>query len=220
MGGSAGATTGGSGGAPDGGMSTEAGPFVDAGGNGGPIDGGVAGELHGAYVELTCATRITTQFCGPQPGQADQKIMLQFGGQVGTTYDVVLKVWGIVEQQTYSTGMPLGEHLYIGGTETTVGNANYSVYGLQIGATNIWLNRFPTAGGDKVVAMYYTAPAIKIPGGSTIILRHYDKNNHMTRNFDRLSVPEPTPGLMAKIKMQPFDGAFLYIEVASATPVP
>jgi hypothetical protein len=163
-------------------------------------------------------SRITDQFCQAKDGQADQKIPLKFGGEAGKMYDVVMKVWGIVEMQTYKTGMPLGEHMQMGADETMVGNANYSVYGLIVGETFYALNRYPTAGGDKVVAMYYTSPPIKIPGGATLTLRHFDKNNHATRNFSKLSVPEPTPGLLAKIKSQPFDGSFLYIEVVSAKP--
>jgi hypothetical protein len=106
--------------------------------------------------------------------------------------------------------------MYVGGNEMNVGNANYSVYGLYAGETSYFLNRYPSAGGDKVVAMSYTSPPIKLPGASTLVLRHFDKNNHATRNFSKLSVPNPPAGLLAKIKAQPFDGSFLYIEVESA----
>jgi hypothetical protein len=200
--------TGGSSGTSDGGGSPETGTP--------PASGSIAGELHGAYVELTCGSRIDPMFCAPKPGEADQKIMLKFGGEAGKMYDVVLKVWGIVEMQTFKGGVELGEHMYVGGNEMMVGNPNYSVYGLIAGETNYFLNRYPTAGGDKVVAMSYTSPTIKLPGASTLILRHYDKNNHATRNFSKLSVPNPPAGLLDKIKAQPFDGSFLYIEVESA----
>jgi hypothetical protein len=206
--------TGGAGGSPG----TGGAPGTGGMGGAGPVEGDVAGQLHGAYLELTCMSRITAQFCQAKDGEADQKIPLKFGGEAGKMYDVVMKVWGIVEMQTYKTGMPLGEHMQSGADETMVGNANYSVYGLLVGETLYALNRYPSAGGDKTVAMHYTSPPIKIPGGATLTLRHFDKNNHATRNFSKLSVPEPTPGLLAKIKMQPFDGSFLYIEVVSAKP--
>jgi hypothetical protein len=207
-------STGGAGGSPG----TGGAPGTGGMGGAGPVEGDVAGQLHGAYLELTCMSRITAQFCQAKDGEADQKIPLKFGGEAGKMYDVVMKVWGIVEMQTYKTGMPLGEHMQSGADETMVGNANYSVYGLLVGETLYALNRYPSAGGDKTVAMHYTSPPIKIPGGATLTLRHFDKNNHATRNFSKLSVPEPTPGLLAKIKMQPFDGSFLYIEVVSAKP--
>jgi hypothetical protein len=201
-------SSGGTSGSPDAGMVAETGAP--------PASGDIGGQLHGAYVELTCGSRIDPMFCAPKPGEADQKIMLKFGGEAGKTYDVVLKVWGIVEMQTFKGGMEIGEHMYVGGNEMNVGNANYSVYGLIAGETSYFLNRYPSAGGDKVVAMSYTSPPIKLPGASTLVLRHFDKNNHATRNFSKLSVPNPPAGLLAKIKAQPFDGSFLYIEVESA----
>src|SRR3954447_19906719 len=79
----------------------------------------IAGDLHGAFLELECdSEEIEFQFCVPRNmGVIDQ--MLRFGGEDGKRYAVVLEVWGVVERILYSGGKKQGEHFYVGGQSTT-----------------------------------------------------------------------------------------------------
>src|SRR5687768_16612509 len=57
----------------------------------------IAGELHGAFLELECASEeIEFQFCVPKDG-GRRSVTLKFGGAFGRTYAVALAVWGVME---------------------------------------------------------------------------------------------------------------------------
>src|SRR5688572_7724743 len=54
----------------------------------------IAGELHGAFLELECASEeIEFQFCVPKDG-GRRSVALKFGGTSGRSYRVALAVWG------------------------------------------------------------------------------------------------------------------------------
>src|SRR5205814_8215267 len=70
----------------------------------------IAGDLHGAFLELECdGEEIEFQFCVPK-NMGVEDLMLRFGGEAGKRYAVVLEVWGVVEGIRYSGGKKLGEH--------------------------------------------------------------------------------------------------------------
>jgi hypothetical protein len=218
MGGSGGAGgSGGSMGGSGGSMSPDGGAGMGgSGGSGGTPPMGIAGELHGAFLEVKCASRKDAMFC--VPNSANLKIPLKFGGEAGKMYEITLKVWGVMEGQRYNGGMMLTDRFYVGGMGTT---ANYGRYGLKIGETQYWLNHAATgAGGDRTYKMEYTTPAIKVPGQAAIELSAFDPNNHLTHNHQKHVIMPAPEGLTAKLPMQPAEGNFFYIEVASAKEAP
>src|SRR5689334_2048142 len=64
----------------------------------------IAGELHGAFLELECMSEeIEFQFCVPRD-MGIRSLSLKFGGTTGKTYSVVLAVWGVMETIKYKDG--------------------------------------------------------------------------------------------------------------------
>ena len=139
---------------------------------------------------------------------------LRFGGEAGRTYQVVLRVWGVMETIRYQNGRPGGEHFYIGGERHTPMNAEY---GLRAGDPTYWLNHMELTPGDHYTyGIQYTTPAIAIPGASTLTLFVRDPDDFMNTNHMDSQVEDPTPALQARldvIRAQPLQGQFVYIEV-------
>src|SRR5690349_17452344 len=72
----------------------------------------IAGQLHGAFLELECRSEeLEFQFCYPKD-IGKRSVTLKFGGTPGKTYDVVLAVWGVMETVKYQGGELLAEHFY------------------------------------------------------------------------------------------------------------
>ena len=178
----------------------------------------MGGSLDGAFMDVKCMTGRSGGFCRPEM-MGIKNVMFQAGGEPGKTYDVVLRVWAIVEGIAYTGGMPVGDHFYIGGRGTT---ANYGPCGLEIGNQTYFLNRHMQPGGDSTRKFEYTTPAIKIPGGAMVTMFCRDTNNHLTMNSERGRhvIMNPPPELAAKIGMQPVEGHFIYLKVMSSTPAP
>jgi hypothetical protein len=181
----------------------------------------IAGQLHGAFLEMECdSDEIEFQFCVPKDqGVVDQTLM--FGGQAGKRYAVVLKVWGIVEGVLYSGGKALGEHFYAGGMGTTPMTAEY---GLRVGNQTYYLNHFEMGAGDHYTyGMTYQTPAITIPGATPLVLYVHSPDQIVNTNHMQNEVMDPTPALadrLAKIQGEKVQGQFVYIEVQSAKLAP
>jgi hypothetical protein len=181
----------------------------------------IAGELQGAFLQVDCASpEIELQYCHPKD-KGIQNLTFKFGGQPGKIYDVVLRVWGVVEGVRYTGGKPGGEHFYIGGKGSTPGTAEY---GLVVGAQTYYLNYYEQDGGEHYTygVSYQTVP-IPIPGGTVLGLYVHDPDDFMNTNHMDSNAANPSPGLLTHleaIKSQPLQGQYVYLEVASATPAP
>jgi hypothetical protein len=176
---------------------------------------GIEGELHGAFLELECASgEIEMQFCEPED-MGKRTLMLRFGGDPARTYAVGLRVWGVVEGVKYQEGEKAGYHFYIGGRSGTPETAEYI---LEVGGQRYHLNHFENGAGEHYTyAIEYTAPAIPIPGASTVRLSVDSPDNLVNTNHMEIKVAAPPPALRQKLeKMQddPLDWQYVYLEVA------
>jgi hypothetical protein len=180
----------------------------------------IAGELDGAFLEPKCTDTPRNGFCH-HSGVIEQKI--KFGGEAGKTYDVTLKVWGIMEGIRFSGGEPAGDHFYTGGMSIT---PRYSPCALKVTDKNYYLNRKEDRANDKVYKFEYITPAIKIPGQAELRLFCVDDTSkHISINNPpplgqaangRHTIDNPPERLKAKLGMQPYAFLFTYLEVASA----
>lgn len=178
----------------------------------------IAGQLHGAFLELECmSAEIEFQFCYPKD-MGKRMLTLEFGGVPGKTYLVSLAVWGVMETVKYQGGMLFGEHFYVGGTSGTPDTAEY---GLEIAGQNYFLNYQDIGAGEHYTyGIQYESPPIPIPGGATITLFARDPNNYINTNHMDSKVTDPPPRLreqLLRIMMEPVQAQFIYVEVASAT---
>jgi hypothetical protein len=174
----------------------------------------VAGELHGAFLRVECASEeIELQFCHPQD-KGKREIPLRIGGEFGRTYQLTLRVWGVMETIRYVGGMAAGEHFYIGGRRETPMTAEY---GLRTTTQSYWLNHMQLSPGDHYTyGIQYTAPPITLVGGSTVTLFVNDPDDFMNTNHMDSLPEEAPPALQARldvIRNQRLMGQFVYIEV-------
>jgi hypothetical protein len=181
----------------------------------------IAGELQGAFLQVDCASpEIELQYCHPKD-KGIQNLTFKFGGQTGKIYDVVLRVWGVVEGVRYTGGKPGGEHFYIGGKGSTPGTAEY---GLVVGKQTYYLNYYEQDGGEHYTyGVSYQTVSIPIPGGAVIGLYVHDPDDFMNTNHMDSNAANPSPGLLTHleaIKSQPLQGQYVYLEIASATLAP
>jgi hypothetical protein len=182
-----------------------------------PAEAAIAGQLHGAFLELECRSEeIEFQFCFPKD-MGKRSVTLQFGGTPGKTYDVVLSVWGVMETVHYQGGTLYGEHFYEGGTSGTPDTAEY---GLSFGDKTYYLNyQVIGAGEHYTYGIQYDSPAIAIPGGAVITLFGRDPNDYINTNHMDSKVTDPPPRLreqLRRIMMEPVQAQFVYVEVKSA----
>ena len=177
----------------------------------------IAGALHGAFLELPCAgPELEFQFCVPAD-MGQRSLSLKFGGQPGTTYAVVLSVWGVMETIKFQGGTLAGDAFYIGGASGTPDTADY---GLEVGAQSYHFNyRDLGAGEHYTYGIQYDTPPIPIPGGATLTLYVRSPDDLINTNHMDSTVTDPPPRLqdeLARIMMEPVQGQFIYLEVKSA----
>ena len=205
-------------------------PADDAAGGGGE-DGGfppptaaavaIAGQLHGAYLELECAgPEIELQYCVPKD-RGIKELSLRFGGQFGLMYAVTLRVYGVVEGPTYRDGMKAGDNFYIGGRS---GTPRTALWGLTVAAARTYhLNHFEIGAGDHYTyTVEYETPPLVIPGGASLVLFVRDPDNFVNTNHMDNAPMYPPPGLqrhLDRMKMQTLQTQFVYLEVGKVEPV-
>jgi hypothetical protein len=182
-----------------------------------PETAAIAGQLHGAFLELECASEeIEFQFCVPRD-RGQRSLTLKFGGEPGRSYAVVLAVWGVMETIKYKGGMLYGEAFYAGGTPDTPMTAEY---GLEIAGQTYFLNyREIGAGEHYTYGIQYETPPLLIPGGTTVKLFVRDPDNFVNTNHMQSMVTDPPPRLreqLRRIDMEMPQSQFVYVEVKSA----
>jgi hypothetical protein len=180
----------------------------------------IAGELHGAFLEMECVgEEIELQFCIPKDKAID--LPLKFGGETGKRYAVALKVWGVVEGVLYTGGKQLGENFYAGGEGTTPKTASW---GLIAGGQTYYLNHFVMGAGEHYTyGITYETPPIPIDGASTLTFFVHSPDEIINTNHMQNVVIDPTVALqdrLAKIESEHVQGQFIYLEVVSAKLMP
>ena len=133
--------TGGTSGATDGGAQSSSGSKPDAAtpadsGSGGEVPSdaallGIASQLQGFRIELPCDTMTTeTGVCTTTATVDKQTHSLALGGDPGTTYDVELRVRGVVEWMTYSGCAASAQAPFcIGGSKL---DTTFNIYSLSV----------------------------------------------------------------------------------------
>jgi hypothetical protein len=182
-----------------------------------PETAAIAGQLHGAFLQLECLSEeMELQYCIPRD-LGIRSLALKFGGVPGTTYSVVLAVWGVMETVKYKDGTLLGEHFYRGGSSGTPMTAEY---GLEIAGQTYFLNYQDVGAGEHYTyGIQYQTPAIPIPGGAVVTLFVRDPDNYVNTNHMDSRVTNPPPRLREEIRRIMMDQPqtqFVYVEVKSA----
>jgi hypothetical protein len=177
----------------------------------------IAGELHGVFLELECASEeFEFQFCIPKD-QGKRSVTVKFGGESGKLYDVALRVWGVMETIKYQEGTLIPPAFYVGGRPGTPDTAEY---GLQIGSQTYYLNYQDVGAGEHYTyGIQYSTPPIVIPGGASVTLFVRDPDNYVNTNHMQSMVTDPPPRLREQLKRilaQTLQGQFVYVEVKSA----
>ena len=161
---------------------------------------------------------------------------LTFGGTAGKTYDVTVRIRGVVETKHYLNGVKDTAHdgFYVGGEP--MGAGYFGVYMLWVSAPTVqasalgpgqyfYLNAIDHNEGYFSFPVDYTV-TISIAAGAEVRFLVNDPNCMMSRNCDANSVSggTPTTGVCNTITLpdppaavaQPYDGQFIVMNVVSA----
>jgi hypothetical protein len=194
-----------------------------------PLAVAAAGKLHGFLHKLKCGDAQDARSCKLSPDQERSRTDVVLAGDPSTTYDLELRVRGLVEPRRYTGGAladPANKWFYAGGAPDPLrkgGGHAYNIYQLSISEPkqDYFLNRdtddYLGSGylpGHTIYKLDYTV-TIKARGGATISVITDDlARSGMINNADKQVVE----GVPASLIEQPWDGQFFYLEVESITP--
>ncbi len=179
--GSGGAAVSPSGGAPSGGQDGSGGADTSSGGETQVDPTSFAAGLHELFIHDACT--------GVQPSQPDTcthgqliEESVTFGGEPGTTYDLTLRIRGLLEPTNIVGGTaPLPEHPYfvIGGT---VGAADYAQWQIEVEepAEIYYLNHYPQT--SHTIYKEDFEVTIPVAAGSEVTVRTVDGNDRQIDN--------------------------------------
>ncbi len=139
-----------------------------------------------------------------------REIVRTFAGQAGTTYDVTLRVRGVVEPKNFTGGEVRHEHFQAGGTPV---KNDYNFYSLRVSDPEgtYTFNRSEQKVGHYTFPIDY-AVTIPIRAGATVTMGAYDSNDVAIANHEHhvIGGAPPAPA--------PFDGQFFQLDVESVQP--
>ncbi|HEY4057437.1 MAG TPA: LamG domain-containing protein [Kofleriaceae bacterium] len=179
-----------------------------------PVCVNIAGSLSGLLWKLPCdASTVTATSCSTVPTSTSSATL---AGTTGVTYDVTVRVRGIVEDRTYPNGCKDG-YLGTGGPDNAAGDA-FNIYKLSISspAQNYYVNS-ATSGTATVHSLDYSF-SFRADAGATVTLSAASIDNLEIPNTDgagnAVSVTDAT-GLNVT---QPYNGQFVQLDVTSIVP--
>jgi hypothetical protein len=208
--------TGGSGGSAAGSGGTGGSDAAGGGGTGGTGGSGGGGSLlelasdfDGLRIEVLCnGTVYQPEVCGVDADQDVQSFDKAFGGEAATTYDVTLRVRGVVEPMTY-TGGTKTDRFYVGGMKQ---DPEWNIYSLVVTApAQSYFFNASDAVGYEIDTVDYEV-TIPMQGGTALTFGVNGQNQHTIANFEDLVVPDIPPA------PDPIDGQFLQFDVISVVP--
>lgn len=199
------------GGNPSSGAAAALGGATNTGGGGASSSGSA---LDGFRIEIPCIDHFETNACHTLPADAVISRTLTFGGTPGTTYEVTLRVRGLVEAKPITGGT--GDSWFVvGGTAND--NAHETALKLSVAspAQHYFFNKHEVM-GDVLYKVDYMAK-IKVEGGSSITFTANDivpagDQGDIASNWN-LQVVEGIPPAPL-----PFDGQFVQFNVVSVNP--
>lgn len=177
-----------------------------------------AASLTGLRLEVPCANpkfNADTE-CHWDPGllqtadpawKLKREIVREFGGKPYCTYDLTLRVRGVVEPKNFSGGTVQFDHFQTGGTPV---KNDYNFYSLHVSApeATYTFNRNEQKVGHYVFAIDYQV-TIPVRGRATLTMGAYDSNDVAIANHEHIVVAGVPPA------PQPFDGQFFQLDVVS-----
>jgi hypothetical protein len=167
----------------------------------------VASDIVGLRVEAPC-TNGGNPVCTSSNAFSESVTM---GGESGVTYDVTLRIRGVVEEKTYTGGLPSGRFL-TGGDPAADG---YNVTKLEVSepAGTYHLNA-GTSGVERVWELDETA-TIPIRAGATVTLSVLPLDGLQIANNDGTGQPVIPSGLPPA--PDPFPGQFVQLDVVATS---
>lgn len=183
-----------------------------------------AQQIDAQRLELPCVARIATpELCEtvanhvmtcPMGGKIVKRTF-NMGGEAGTTYNVTLRVRGVLEPKVYMGGKAAQNHLYIGGSPVVSG---YNDFGLKVSspAQTYYFNAVDEMTGEKYQSFAIdTKHVVQIEGGATITLQAHDPDCAGVRNCQTF-MPECKPFVVAGVAPAAgFNGQFLQVDVVA-----
>jgi hypothetical protein len=195
-----------------------------------PLGPEAAGKLHGFLHKLKCGEAQDARSCKLSPDQERSRLDVVIPGDPGTTYQVRLRVRGLVEPRRYSGGQlvdPANKWLYKGGAPDPLRKNNgqaYNIYQIAVSEPkqDYFLNRDTDDHlGGGYVPSHSTFKIdyplnLTVKGGATVsVITDDEAKSGMINNADKQVVD----GVPATLIEQPWDGQFFYLEVESITPL-
>jgi hypothetical protein len=170
----------------------------------------VAGTLDGLLWLLPCAPGATGTSCATTPTTSATATM---GGTPGVTYDVTVRLRGVIEQKTYPAGCTSGAWSSGG----SINGDPYNVYRITVSspAQTYYVN----AGTSNIThtwALDYQQ-TFRVDAGATVTLFADAVDGAEIRNLDATGTPISIPGVAVA---QPYDGQFVQLDVVAVTPDP
>jgi hypothetical protein len=161
--------------------------------------------LDGLAVVLPCITALSNGW-GCSIDAAPDVQTRTVDGDPATTYAVTLRVRGVIEQNGFDNGAPLGA-AYEGGNET---NASWAVFRIDVSdpPEHYFLN--PGAAGTQHCFVLDYAVELPVAGGAEVVLTADGGDTAQTLNIDASGTPLSVPGAIVK---QPYDGQWVQIDV-------
>jgi len=182
--------------------------YVDQGGS--CVD--VAASLNGLRWELPCTDSHSGPGCDTLSAPVSTATTL--GGASGTTYDVVLRFRGVIEQRTYSGGTQDG-YWYVGG-DTPDRADPFDIYSLSISSPpqQYYVNA-GTSFQNNCFSVDYTE-TVQMDAGAWVTLTADPVEGTEISNRDPNGAPLVVPGIAPAPAA--YDGQFLQVDVVSTTP--
>ncbi len=147
-------------------------------------------------------------------------VVIVLGGNSAVTYNVTLRIRGLVEWKDYSGGTQ-DSHFYTGGAGADPGslgsNPLRNTYSLEVSlpAQHYFLNAYTSGTVDGVFVVDYNH-VVQMKGGSTLTLKARSIDNLQFPN-DTMKVVPVGPTDPAITLTQPFAGQFVQINIVSIT---
>ena len=133
-----------------------------------------------------------------------------FGGKAGTVYDVTLRIRGIFEPTTITTGKaPDSEHPYFK-IDGAVSTPDWSQWAIEISEPKhiYWLNHYPSVG--HTIYKEDFEETITVAAGATVVIRVADGND---RQIDNAKIGPDRQQIIAGVVDRPLAGQMLRIDV-------
>jgi hypothetical protein len=178
-------------------------------------------------LELPCVEDVKTpELCSSVAGECpeggkvvNQSFILEGSAQV--TYDITLRVRGVLEPRVYTGGKQSGDHFYVGGAPQPESNYNAVSIAVSTPAKTYYLNAADAEGETyEVLNLDYEA-VVTAKGGAKITLGLTDLDCRLVRNcqsFDGACTPYAPTGVPPA--PAGFNGQFVQLDLVSVMPAP